>query len=218
MSNLGERLLQTSAKGEHFPSLRILQLGLNTFDQFQSLSKWTPPNNRVRCLIINRWKLSILHYLFEFFPYLSWLEINLDEKPISTNSFTQSNHPLTCFKVTFLHYDPYYSDRILCLMPSLIRLRIRANIGANIVLVYFVKLAKQISSYTPSLQYFDCEIYCYTDEGENTGQVIRKYHHLFKQIRCLRGEYQNRCFATDVPTYPRGNQYEGRRFSLLKKI
>ncbi|CAF0778340.1 unnamed protein product [Adineta ricciae] len=217
MSNLGERLLHTSAQGEHFPSLRILQLGLNTSDQLQLLPKRTTSNNRVRCLIINRWKWSRLHFLLEFFPHLSWLEINLDDNPISTMNLTQSSHSLTRFKITLEHCDPYHSDRIFHLMPNLIQLCIRANIGTNLALVYFVKLAKCLSSYTPNLQYFDCEIYCYTDENENTGEVIRKYHQLFKQIRCLRGEHQNRCFATDMQTYPYGNQYEIIRKPVTKR-
>ncbi|CAF2455034.1 unnamed protein product [Rotaria sp. Silwood2] len=207
MHDLQAPLLDAIFRGEHFPLLEICQIKLRYHYNLENNDSESLLNNVLRSLAINTWNWSKLGWLLHQLPNLRRFETNFAESYDSMINYIQPHLLIRHLKVTL--NDPLYDlEKFLKWTPNLTRLRIRGKIRDNDVLKHFEKMAEFLPMIVPHLQYFDCELYCYTDDNEAHDLIIRQLHPLFNKIRCLLGRAQNKCYATDIMIYPLDNEYE----------
>ncbi|UJR12707.1 hypothetical protein I4U23_016881 [Adineta vaga] len=172
------------------------------------------PNNIVRSLTINKWSWHELRSLLYQLPHLCRLDTHFAEPyPLSVTSI-DPHLSIKHLRITLNNPSDDLAT-LLKLTPNLVRLRIRGSLGNISVLKHLNKIAEMLFDLVPHLQYFHCELYCYSNEDDNELN-IRSIHRLFEGVRCLYGSAQNRCYATDITPYPIPNEiksYDGKNSS-----
>lgn len=206
MYNQRAPLLYATFRDGHFPLLKKCQLKLRDDYNFEINDSETSANSLLRSLAIDKWHWSKLGFLLHRLPNLRRFETNFEKSCESTIHCIQPHLLLKHLKITL--DDPLHDvEKLLKWTPNLTRLRVRGNISSDDVLKYFEKMAQFLPTLVPHLQYFDCEIYCYFSGNEGYELIIQQLHPLFRKIRCLFGRDQYKCYATDIVTYPFGNEY-----------
>ncbi|CAF1344524.1 unnamed protein product [Adineta steineri] len=205
--DLQKLLLDTIFRGEHFPLLKICQLKLKYTHDLKLNDNNPLPNNTVRSLTINnKWSWHELESLLHRLPHLRRLETNIGESyPMSVTSI----NPHLSIKHLRITLNKPSDDlkTLLKLTPNLVRLRIRGSLKNISALEHFKEITKVLSDLVPRLQYFDCELYCYSCEDDKA-LTIRCLHPLYRDIQRLCGQSRNQCYATDINNYPTPNEYE----------
>lgn len=196
--------------------LKICQLNFEHFIDYKLDASELSGNNLIRCLVIDSWYWFDLDSLSHQLPNLSRFETKFE--PSSNSGILSIKPHLSIKHLRVTLSDPFHDlEKLLKLTPNLHRLRVRGNLRRNPLINYFKTLADVFPILVPLLQYFDCELYCYSIDGQEYEAIIKQLHTLFNRIRCLSGRGHNQCYATDITIYPTNNEYEGKDRLMISK-